>query len=49
MKQAKILLDHGSGGKMAHQLTTELLLPLFCNPFLEQLHTAPLWTCLAAA
>jgi hydrogenase expression/formation protein HypE len=38
MKQAKILLDHGSGGKMAHQLTTELLLPLFSNPILEQLH-----------
>jgi hydrogenase expression/formation protein HypE len=34
----KILLDHGSGGKMAHQLTTELLLPMFDNPLLAQLH-----------
>lgn len=38
MKIDKILLDHGSGGKMAHQLTTELLMPLFENPFLAQLH-----------
>jgi hydrogenase expression/formation protein HypE len=34
----KILLDHGSGGKIAHQLTTELLLPMFTNPMLAQLH-----------
>lgn len=34
----KILLDHGSGGKVAHQLTTELLLPMFDNPLLAQLH-----------
>ncbi len=33
-----ILLDHGSGGKMAHQLTAELLLPMFDNPMLAQLH-----------
>jgi hydrogenase expression/formation protein HypE len=38
MKTDKILLDHGSGGKMAHQLTKELLLPLFTNPVLAQLH-----------
>ncbi|MBI5063431.1 MAG: hydrogenase expression/formation protein HypE, partial [Desulfatitalea sp.] len=38
MKIDKILLDHGSGGKMAHQLTTELLLPLFDNPLLAPLH-----------
>lgn len=38
MKAEKILLDHGSGGKMAHQLTTELLLPLFDNPLLAALH-----------
>ena len=34
----KILLDHGAGGKMAHQLTTEILLPLFDNPMLAQRH-----------
>lgn len=38
MKIDKILLDHGSGGKLAHQLTKELLLPLFANPLLAQLH-----------
>jgi hydrogenase expression/formation protein HypE len=35
---ARILLDHGSGGKMAHQLMTGLLLPLFDNPLLAMLH-----------
>lgn len=34
----KILLDHGSGGKIAHELTTQLLLPMFKNPLLAQLH-----------
>lgn len=34
----KILLDHGSGGKIAHQLTTDLLLPLFDNPILAPLN-----------
>jgi hydrogenase expression/formation protein HypE len=38
MKFDKILLDHGSGGKVAHQLTTDLLLPMFDNPMLAQLH-----------
>ncbi|MDA8140481.1 MAG: hydrogenase expression/formation protein HypE [Desulfobacteraceae bacterium] len=38
MGNTKILLDHGSGGKMAHQLTTEVLLPLFDNPMLAMLH-----------
>ncbi len=38
MATDKILLDHGSGGKMAHQLTQELLLPLFGNPLLAPLH-----------
>jgi hydrogenase expression/formation protein HypE len=38
MTTDKILLDHGAGGKLAHQLTTELLLPLFDNPLLSQLN-----------
>ncbi len=38
MEFDKILLDHGSGGKVAHALTTELLLPMFENPLLAQLH-----------
>jgi hydrogenase expression/formation protein HypE len=35
---AKIRLDHGSGGKIAHQLTTEVLMPLFDNPILAPLN-----------
>ncbi len=38
MKQDYILLDHGSGGKMAHELTQDLLLPMFDNPMLASLH-----------
>ncbi len=33
----KILLDHGSGGKISHRLTQELLLPAFDNPALAML------------
>ena len=38
MKRDTILLDHGSGGKMSHNLVTDLLLPAFNNPILSQLH-----------
>jgi len=38
MKNDKILLDHGSGGKISHLLTTEMLLPVFDNPILAQLN-----------
>jgi len=34
----KILLDHGSGGKMSHQLIAELMLPAFDNGLLATLH-----------
>ena len=34
----KILLDHGSGGKISHSLTTDLLLPVFDNPILAELN-----------
>ena len=37
MKSDKILLDHGSGGKISHRLVSELMLPLFNNPVLSQL------------
>lgn len=37
MKPDKILLDHGSGGKIAHRLTTDMLLPAFNNPALAML------------
>jgi len=35
---AKILLDHGSGGKISHKLVTDILLPEFDNPILSQLN-----------
>jgi hydrogenase expression/formation protein HypE len=38
MKTDKILLDHGSGGKMSHRLVTDLMLPIFDNPMLKALH-----------
>ncbi len=37
MKMDKILLDHGSGGKVSHQLTADLFLPAFDNPALAKL------------
>jgi len=37
MKPDKILLDHGSGGKISHSLTADLLLPAFDNPVLATL------------
>jgi hydrogenase expression/formation protein HypE len=37
MTHDKILLDHGSGGKLSHRLTAETLLPVFRNPVLERL------------
>jgi len=33
----KILLDHGSGGKLSHLLTTDILLPFFDNRMLAEL------------
>ncbi len=38
MKSDKILLDHGSGGKISHRLTTDMLLPVFDNPILAELN-----------
>jgi len=38
MKSDRIMLDHGSGGKLAHRLTTDLLLPIFDNPMLAELN-----------
>jgi len=33
-----ILLDHGAGGKLAHRLTTQVMLPILGNPILDSLH-----------
>ena len=38
MKFDKVLLDHGSGGKISHSLTTDVLLPVFDNPVLADLN-----------
>lgn len=37
MTEDKILLAHGSGGKLSHDLIQKLFLPLFLNPLLEPL------------
>lgn len=34
----KILLDHGSGGKISHAMIAEMMLPAFDNPILAQLN-----------
>jgi len=38
MKTDRILLDHGSGGRISHRLITDLMLPIFDNPMLAVLH-----------
>jgi len=38
LKNDKILLSHGSGGIASHELITELFLPAFSNPILDQLN-----------
>src|SRR4030042_3243975 len=37
MPDDKILLAHGSGGKLTHDLIKQIFLPQFSNPFLEPL------------
>ncbi|MCG6911788.1 MAG: hydrogenase expression/formation protein HypE [Deltaproteobacteria bacterium] len=43
-KPDKILLDHGSGGKLSHHLTTGLMLPVFDNPILANLDDGAVFT-----
>jgi hydrogenase expression/formation protein HypE len=38
MKPDKILLDHGSGGRISHRMTQDLMLPAFNNPILAELN-----------
>jgi hydrogenase expression/formation protein HypE len=38
MKTDCILLDHGNGGRLSHQLVTSLILPAFQNPALSEMH-----------
>ncbi len=37
MKHDRILLEHGGGGFLSHELITEVFLPLLKNPWLERL------------
>lgn len=37
MASDKILLDHGSGGRLTHNLIADIMLPLFSNPALARL------------
>jgi hydrogenase expression/formation protein HypE len=38
MTTDKILLDHGSGGKISHSLTKDMMLPVFDNDILAALN-----------
>jgi hydrogenase expression/formation protein HypE len=38
MTTDKILLDHGSGGKISHSLTKDMMLPVFDNDILSALN-----------
>jgi hydrogenase expression/formation protein HypE len=38
MRTDKIELDHGSGGKISHRLTSDVMLPVFDNPILSALN-----------
>ncbi|MGD2185207.1 MAG: hydrogenase expression/formation protein HypE [Desulfobacterales bacterium] len=38
MKSDKILLDHGSGGKISHRMTKDMMLPVFDNAILAALN-----------
>src|SRR3989304_10258893 len=37
MSDEKILLAHGSGGRLSHDLMKQIFLPQFSNPFLKSL------------
>ncbi len=37
-KQEQILLGHGSGGRLSHDLLKNIILPAFSNPALDELH-----------
>jgi len=44
MNPDKIILDHGSGGKISHHLTTDFILPVFNNPILADLDDGAIFT-----
>ncbi|MCX5852395.1 MAG: hydrogenase expression/formation protein HypE [Deltaproteobacteria bacterium] len=44
MKERKILLEHGSGGRLSHELIQEIFLPLLRNEYLEKLEDGAVFT-----
>ena len=44
MKYDKILLEHGGGGLLSHELISEYFLPRFENPYLERLEDSAVLT-----
>ena len=44
MKTDKILLDHGSGGKISNQMISDIMLPIFNNPMLSKLNDGAVFT-----
>ncbi|MGD2272279.1 MAG: hydrogenase expression/formation protein HypE [Desulfobacterales bacterium] len=44
MKFDKIILDHGSGGKISHGLTADMMLPVFDNPILAELNDGAIFS-----
>jgi hydrogenase expression/formation protein HypE len=42
MKDERILLAHGSGGKLSHELVARVMQPAFANPALDLLHDGAL-------
>ena len=40
MSHKRVLLDHGSGGKIAHAMMRNIILPVFGNPLLEKMDDA---------
>ncbi len=40
MSNKRVLLDHGSGGKIAHAMMRDIILPVFGNPLLEMMDDA---------
>lgn len=40
----KILLAHGSGGKLSHDLVKKTFVPLFSNPIIDKLDDSAVFT-----
>jgi len=43
--EEKILLGHGSGGKLSHRLLKEIIFPYFSNPILDKADDAAVFDC----